>query len=82
VNVTNQRCVAAMPIRLTLEGGWVVFVAADPLTTVVPSRIIQARGAGCHVAGHGPGVRLYLWEILPSRSASPPDDDDELTFLM
>jgi hypothetical protein len=82
VNVTNQSYVAVMPYRLTLECGCVVYVAADPMTGIVPSRIIQARGAGCQVAGHEPGVRLYLWELLPSRRASPPDEDDEVTLLM
>jgi hypothetical protein len=82
VIVTKRSYVGVLPYRLTIECGCVVHVAADPTAAVVPSRTIQARGPGCQVAGHEPGVRLYLCELLPTRKPSLPDEAEDLTFLM
>ena len=58
---------ATMSYNLSLSCGCVVYVSCHPRTRVAHTRVIEARGAACCVRRHEVGLRLYLWELLPSR---------------
>jgi len=57
-----------MSYNLSLSCGCVVYVSCHPRTRVAHTRVIETRGATCSVRRHEVGLRLYLWELLPSRS--------------
>jgi len=57
-----------MSYKLTLQCGCVVRVATQPNSRMVHTRVIDASGASCGVRRHQPGLRLYLWEMLPDRT--------------
>ena len=56
-----------MSYTLTLQCGCVVYVARNPATHVAHTRVLQSRGPACPNRRHEVGLRLYLWELLPSR---------------
>jgi hypothetical protein len=59
-----------MSYRLTLHCGCLVHVSCHPATRIVRTRVIEARGLRCTTRRHDPGVRVYLWELLPQRTHS------------
>jgi hypothetical protein len=63
-----------MSYNLSLSCGCVVYVSCHPTTRVAHTRVIEARGARCGVRRHEVGLRLYLWELLPSPSRSETSD--------
>jgi hypothetical protein len=60
-------CNAPKSYNLTLQCGCSVYVSCHPTTGVAHTRVIQRRGASCRERLHDVGVRLRLWELLPSR---------------
>jgi hypothetical protein len=58
-----------MSYELTLPCGCVVYVSCHPKTRVAHTRVVQSRGACCASRKHDVGARLFLWEILPDRTA-------------
>jgi hypothetical protein len=60
-----------MSYNLTLQCGCVVYVSTHPKTRVAHTRVLQTRGANCHVRRHETGLRLYLWELLPDPAHRP-----------
>ena len=63
-----------MSYNLTLPCGCIVYVSTHPKTRIAHTRVIQTRGAACLVRRHEPGLRLYLWEILPDPVHRPAPD--------
>ncbi len=67
-----------MSYTLTLQCGCVVYVARNPATHVAHTRVLQSRGPACPYRRHEVGLRLYLWELLPSRPERSFNDLGEL----
>ena len=67
-----------MSYTLTLQCGCVVYVARNPATHVAHTRVLQSRGPACLYRRHEVGLRLYLWELLPSRPERSFNDLGEL----
>ena len=61
-----------MSYNLSLSCGCVVYVSCHPQTRVAHTRVIETRGAACPVRRHEVGLRLYLWELLPSPLLAAP----------
>lgn len=60
-----------MSYNLTLQCGCRVYVACHPTTGIAHTRVLETRGGACRDRRHAVGLRLYLWELLPSPSHRP-----------
>lgn len=58
---------ASKSYTLTLHCGCSVYVAWHPVTGIAHTRVIERRGPACRERLHRVGVRLRVWELLPSR---------------
>ena len=60
---------------LTLQCGCIVYVSCHPQTGIAHTRVIERRGASCKSRQHDVGVRLWLWEVLPSSDPARGDGE-------
>jgi hypothetical protein len=57
---------------VTLWCGCRVYVSCNPNTGLTNTRVLERRGDQCAMRNHAPGVRLWLWELLPDHRQPDP----------
>ena len=61
---------SAIRERFRLPCGCEMEIARDRLTATTLARTIHRRDESCRSRAHSPGARVYLWDLLPARSAA------------
>jgi hypothetical protein len=60
-----------MSYTVALWCGCRVYVSSNPATGLAHTRIVEVPGPRCPIKRHETGARLWLWEMLPDRTAEP-----------